>query len=110
MSGKPPPYTPRAQRYPGRYPTGETPRPRPRNIDHLLNTPDMSGAAGSSRDGKKPAGPPATPPPNPKPEGEDPSPPPSDKGDSGPPPPPPSDPGNGGRGGGDGRPRRTNNE
>ena len=58
----------------------------------------MSGAAGSSRDGKKPAEPPATPPPKLKPEGEDPSPSPSDKGDNGPPPPPTSDDGN--------RPRR----
>ena len=42
MSGKPPPYTPRAERFPGRYPTGSTPprTPRPkRNIDHILATP-----------------------------------------------------------------------
>ena len=43
MSSKPPPYTPRAQRLPGIFPTGNTPpatpRPKLRNIDHFLNTP-----------------------------------------------------------------------
>ena len=64
----------------------------------------MSGAAGSSRDGKKPAESPATPPLNPKPEGEDPSPPLSDKGDNRPPAPPPTS-----NHGEDGCTRRNNN-
>ena len=101
MSSKPPPYTPRAQRLPGRFPTGntppKTPRPKPRNIDHFLRTPGegpaMSGTTTETEvKGKAPA-PPKTPSRAGSPDPGNPR---------GPPPPPPSDSGNG-------RPRQTNN-
>ena len=107
---RPLPYTPRAERFLVRYPTenttrkGETPRPRPHNIDHLPNTLNMSGTTGRSNEGKKPAYL-VTPPPKPylkETEGGALL----ECGDL--PPPPPSDYGRGGEGG-DRCQRQTNN-
>ena len=117
MSGKPPPYTPRAQRLPERFPTGntppKTPRPKLRNIEHFLKTlgegPAMSGTTTQSTEteakGKNPLKTPSRPgtldpgnsgnPGNPKNPGN--------PGDPvGPPQPPPSN-----QGGEEGRPRRN---
>ena len=105
MSGRPPPYTPRAQRHPGRFPTGntppKTPRPKPRNIDHLLGTPaegtnpGMSGTTTETEvKGKAPA-PPKTPSRPSSPDTGESSNPgnpgdPGNPGSGGPPPPPPN--------------------
>ena len=67
MSSRPPPYTPRAERFPESYPTtpkkGNNPQPKPRNINHFLRTPGegpaMSGTSTETK-GKAPA-PPKTP-------------------------------------------------
>ena len=120
MSGKPPSYTPRAERFPESYPTtptkGNPPRSKPRNIDHFLRTPGEGLApimsetttqpVGTETKGKAPE--PKTPsrsrspneaesgnPGNPEDPGN-----PGTRG-NGPPPPPPSN-----RGGEEGRPRR----
>ena len=110
MSGKPPPYTPRAQRLPVRFPTGNTPprTPRPkRNIDHILDPkPAMSGTTTETETKGKGTAPPKTPSrsESPKPgnsgnpgEPENPG---TGDGPGGPPPPPSN------QGDNEGRPRR----
>ena len=117
MSGKPPPYTSRAQRLPGRFPTGntppKTPRPKPRNIDHLLRTPGEGPAPAMSGTTTQPTGTEAKrkAPKDPTTPSRAGSPNPGDSGNPGnlgdgpgePPGPPPSN-----HGGNDGRPRNNN--